>query len=178
MSLGQRDPAAMSDAQRAVYDAIAAGPRGSVPRPFLAMLDSPELASAIGALGETIRFRTELPDRLREIAICAAAAAFGSGYEWEYHERLAIESGLDRQERAAVLAGTGAGLAPGEAAVVRYVFAAVRERRASGPLLDAIVAAFGPRQAAEITAIAGYYPMLALFLAAAGMDDPLPETVQ
>jgi 4-carboxymuconolactone decarboxylase len=177
MLIGQWNLEAMTPGQRAVHDAIASGPRGSVPLPFLAMLDSPGLAQAIQTVGETIRYRTQMSDRLREIAICAAAAAFGSGYEWDYHDRLAIAAGLSPAERAAILDGTGASLPAEEAAIVAYVFAAVRERRADAGALDRLVTAHGREIATEITAICGYYPMLALFLSAGALDTPLPERV-
>ena len=177
MLIGEKDLAAMTADQRAVHDRIAAGPRGSVPSPFFAMLDSPGLADAIQAIGETIRYRTQMSDRLREIAICAAAAAFGSGYEWDYHDRLGIAAGLDRAERAGILDGTGSGLPPQEAAVVAYVFTAIRERRADQEILATIVEAHGREIATEITAICGYYPLLGLFLSAGALDTPLPREV-
>ena len=177
MLIGETKLVAMSPDQRAVHDRIAAGPRGSVPFPFFAMLDSPGLADAVQALGETIRYRTCMSDRLREIAICAAAAAFGSGYEWEYHDRLGVAAGLGPAERAGILDGTGSGLPPREAAVVAYVFTAIRERRADPDALTVIVEAHGREVATEITAICGYYPLLGLFLSAGGLDTPLPHEI-
>ncbi|MFV0333339.1 MAG: hypothetical protein ACK5JR_04630 [Tropicimonas sp.] len=175
MLIGTSPSGEMTPEQKAVHDAIASGPRGSVPLPFLAMLDSPVLCDAIQNVGEAIRYRTVMDDRLREIAICAAAAAWGSGYEWGQHDALAVKCGLSPAERAGVLDGSGAALAPAEAALVAYVFAAVRERRADQALLGRVAGAFGRNVATEVTAIAGYYPMLALFLSAGQLDSPLPD---
>lgn len=178
MLIGAADPATMTEAQRAVHDLIANGPRGGVPRPFLAMLDSPVLCEAIQGVGEAIRYRTSMTDRQREIAILAAAAAFGSGYEWGYHDALAIAAGMSPAERAGVLDGSGSSLGAGEAAMVRYIFAAVRERRADQALLAEVSERLGREIATEMTAIAGYYPLLALFLASGQLDEPLPEALQ
>lgn len=175
MLIGVRASEQMTAAQKAVYDRIASGPRGGVPYPFLAMLDSPVLCDVIQGVGETIRYKTEMIDRQREIAICAAASAFGSGYEWNYHDALMIRCGMTPNERGSVLDGSGAALAPAEAAIVKYVHVAIREHRADHDLLGVIAAAFGRTVAAEVTAIAGYYPMLALFLSAGALDMPLPE---
>lgn len=174
MQIGASPSGRMTEEQRAVHDTIANGPRGGVPLPFLAMLDSPALCDAIQNVGETIRYNTEMTDRLREIAICAAAAAFGSGYEWGYHDELAVKCGLNPAERQSVLDGSGAALAPAEAAIVAYVFVAVRERRIDQTLLATISSSLGRVVATEVTAIAGYYPLLALFLSAGQLDTPLP----
>ncbi|MFV0334160.1 MAG: carboxymuconolactone decarboxylase family protein [Tropicimonas sp.] len=176
MLIGAPPSGAMTPEQQAVHDTIASGPRGSVPVPFFAMLDSPVLCEAIQGVGEAIRYRTTMSDRLREIAICAAAAAYGSGYEWNYHDALAVNCGLSPAERASVLDGTGAALPPAEAAIVTYVFAAVRESRADQTMLATMATAFGRTAATEVTAIAGYYPLLALFLNAGQLDTPLPAT--
>lgn len=177
MQIGAARPEDMSQTQRAVHDAIARGPRGGVPLPFFAMLDSPALCQAIQSVGDTIRYRTTMSDRLREIAILAAAAAWGSGYEWDYHDALAIKAGLTQSERTAVLDGSGADLGAGEGALVRYIFTAIRERRADQALLAELASKLGREAATEATAIAGYYPLLALFLSAGELDTDLPESV-
>lgn len=177
MLIGKSDPTQMSPAQRQAYDIIASGPRGTVPSPFLAMLDAPALAEAIQGVGAAIRYYGVLPDRLREIAILAAAAAGGSGYEWAHHDRIAARLGLAPAERQAVLDGSGSGLAPVEALCVRYVHGAIRHRRADQTLLAGLVAALGREAATEITVIAGYYPLLALFLSAGDLDQPPPDRI-
>lgn len=177
MQIGAARAEDMTDAQRAVYDGIAGGPRGGVPLPFFAMLDSPALCNAIQLVGETIRYRTTMSDRLREIAILSVAAAVGSGYEWSYHDALAVKAGLTPVERASVLNGSGAGLQAGEGSLVRYTFTAIREHRADRRLLAELTATFGREAATEVTAIAGYYQLLALYLSAGDLDTPLPSTI-
>lgn len=165
----------MTAEQEAVYAAIAAGPRGGVPLPFLAMLDTPKLAGAIQSVGEAIRFSSKLDDRLREIAILAAAAAWGSGYEWAYHEDIARRLGMTAADLSAVRDGSGVGLIAVEAAIVRFVFTAIREHRAGRDDLRCLVELLDRERATEVVAIAGYYPLLALFLSAGELDTPLPE---
>src|SRR5690348_11883176 len=79
----------IGDEQRRVYEKILHGPRGSVPSPFLAMLDVPDLADAIQEVGARIRYSGNLSDADRELAILATAAAVGCGYEWHYHAPIA-----------------------------------------------------------------------------------------
>ena len=174
MLIGARDPAAMTPAQRAVHDAIAAGPRADVPWPFLAMLDAPHLADAIQAVGAAIRFSGALTPPLREVAILATAAAFGSGYEWDYHLAIARRLGIGEAVIAACAAGV-ADPAVGEdlAAVIGLCRAAVRERRIGEAVLARLVAATSREIASEVVAITGYYQMLALYLSAGGLDHPV-----
>src|SRR5258705_6410552 len=68
--LGESD---MTGAQRKVYRDIASGPRGGVRGPFNALLRSPELADRAQKLGEWVRFRSSLPERLKEFAILVTA---------------------------------------------------------------------------------------------------------
>lgn len=175
MLIGARDPQSMTAAQRQAYDAIASGPRKDVPLPFLAMLDVPELADAIQNVGARIRFSGGLDPRLREVAILATAAAFGSGYEWDYHEPIGRKLGLSAAEIATIRSGGRCGN-PAEDAIVAACFAAVRERRIPEGELLTLVGLIGRGPASEVVAIAGYYQMLALFLAAGGLDHPVPST--
>jgi 4-carboxymuconolactone decarboxylase len=174
MLIGTKDPEGMTAEQRRVYDAIASGPRRSVPAPFLGMLDAPALAEAIQAVGATIRFSGVAPDALREIAILATAGAFGSGYEWGHHEAIARPLGVPEAVIAATLSGETDKL-DDEAArlVIVLCRAAVLERRIRQGELGRLVALVGRAVASEIVAIAGYYPMLALFLSAAALDHAL-----
>lgn len=174
MLIGARDPAAMTPAQRAVYDAIAAGPRGDVPWPFLAMLDAPHLAEAIQAVGAAIRFSGALTAELREIAILATAAAFGSGYEWDYHIAIARRLGIGERAIAACASGTeDPAIGEAFAAVVALCRAAVRDRRIGEDVLARLVAATSREIASEVVAITGYYQMLALYLSAGALDHPV-----
>lgn len=175
MLIGAVDPERMTAEQRAVHDRIAAGPRGGVPRPFLAMLDNPGLADAVQGIGAALRFSGALPDDLREVAILAAAGAYGSGYEWDYHEPIARRAGVDDATIAACRSGDAAMLPDARAAaIVVFCHAAVRYNRADHRALALLGTTLGRAAATEVVAIAGYYPLLALFLAAADLDHPVP----
>lgn len=152
-----------------VYDTIAAGPRKDVPAPFLAMLDTPDLALAIQAVGSALRFSGVLPADLREIAILSTAAAFGSGYEWDYHVPIACAAGVPDAVIAAA-AGQGEPGAGAAGLVIGLCRRAVTTREIATADLDALAAATSRAAASEVVAIIGYYQMLALFLAAARFD--------
>ncbi|MYZ47287.1 hypothetical protein [Propylenella binzhouense] len=79
MLIGVATDEARNVEQKRVYHEISAGPRGEVPRPFLAMLDIPDITRSIQVIGAQLRFLDNLPADLREIAIPATAAALWIG---------------------------------------------------------------------------------------------------
>ena len=85
----------MSPAQRAVHDKIVSGPRGGIRGPFMAWLQSPELADRAQSLGELVRFGTSVPTRLKELGILMTARHWTAQFEWYAHEKLAREAGLE-----------------------------------------------------------------------------------
>ena len=62
-----------TDEQRKVAADIAAGPRGELRGPFIALLRSPGVAGPMQELGEYLRYRSPLDRRLAEMATLMAA---------------------------------------------------------------------------------------------------------
>jgi 4-carboxymuconolactone decarboxylase len=87
----------MTEAQKRVYDGIAAGPRGAVRGPFATLLRSPELAERVQKVGEYLRFNSSLPPRLNELAILINARSWESKYEWYAHRILSLKAGRTRK---------------------------------------------------------------------------------
>ena len=97
--------------QRALYDAITTGPRAQGPQhfaltdkdgnllgPFNALLLSPVLGTALQEVGASIRYRTSLTAREREIAILIVAAHWDSKFELNAHESIGLAVGLTETE--------------------------------------------------------------------------------
>jgi 4-carboxymuconolactone decarboxylase len=170
--------------QRALYDAIARGPRSAGPRlfaltdpagclegPFNAMLLSPALGGALQALGSAVRYRSALTDRAREIAILVVAWAWDSAFETYAHEAVARSVGLSATELAelAELAAVREGRwdefdEPSE----RLVAATTTALVARGDLTDQEFTAardgLGLPIVFELLTLVGYYATLALQL--------------
>lgn len=164
----------MTAAQREVAAEIAAGPRGEVRGPFIALLHHPELARRIQQLGEQLRWGSKLPPKLVELAVLITARKWSCQHEWWAHEKLARKADLDEKIIDALAQGREPqGLCADEAAV--YAFC--RDAHASGRVGDAAFAAvrerFGLDGALELLALCGYYSLMAMVLNTAGM--PLPD---
>ena len=87
-------PEEMNPEQKAVFDDIMSGPRGSLRGPFHAWLHSPQLADRAQKLGAFCRFSSTLPKRLSELAIIVIARHWCAQFEWYAHAPEAIEAGI------------------------------------------------------------------------------------
>lgn len=168
-------PDAMTADQRRVYDTVVAGPRGKVQGPLLAALYSPELADRWQQFGEVLRYRTSLPPKLNELAIIVTARCWNSQVEWLIHAEAALTAGLApgivediRQGRPPRDAD------PEERLIHDYVVELQRRKFVPSALHKAAVAKWGVRGTVELTALTGYYAMVAMTLNA--HDIPLPAS--
>ena len=146
-------PADLTDAQRALYDAITGGPRaagpqhfaltaddGSLRGPFDALLLSPAVGTALQEVGAAIRYRSELDDRARELAILLVAARWDSAFERESHEAIARAIGFTDVELEALRREDAGAFADEEGIIARTVVALL-----DGDLDDARVGCRGIR---------------------------------
>jgi 4-carboxymuconolactone decarboxylase len=166
------DPAALDDAQRATFDRIA-GSRGRVAGPFLALLHSPELAERTQQLGAFIRSGTTLDAASRELAILVTARAWSSQFEWSAHAPIAAEAGVAEDVIAAVAAGTNPDLLePTQAAVHDYALELSRTGVVSDSTYAVALERLDVVGLVELTALVGYYTLLAMTLNAHEIEPP------
>jgi len=180
-------PADLSPDARRLYDAITGGPRtssggiwmsadgtGRLEGPFNAMLACPSVGSSLQELGASIRYRTSLTDRERELAILATAAAEDCEFERVAHERHARTYGLtDDEIRAVQSSGSTGSLPPDEVIVLEVVRALTEHRDLSDHLFERAYRELGETKLVELIFLVGYYQTLALSLAA--LRVPLPR---
>jgi alkylhydroperoxidase family enzyme len=79
--------------KRPIYDASGQS-RGQVSDPFPVLLNSPEVASRIAALGHDLRYESTLQPMIRELAIMTVAHEFDCQYTWTSHEPLVRQAGV------------------------------------------------------------------------------------
>ena len=162
----------MTPAQREVAAEIAAGPRGEVRGPFIALIHNAELARRIQALGEYLRWKTRLPPRIVELAVLVTARRWSCQHEWFVHSELARKAGLPEDVISAIREGREPPLSGDDA----LIYAFCREAHATGKVGDAaferVVQRYGRDGALDLLALNGYYSMMAMVLNSAGL--PLP----
>ncbi len=167
----------MTPEQRKVHDAVASGPRGKVQGPLLVALHRPELADKWQQLGELLRYRTSLPPRLSEIAILVTAQRWRCQLEWYLHEGFALQAQVPRAVVDDIRAGRRPATANVEELAVYEYAAELHDRRAvSAQTYRGALDRWGVVGVVELTALVGYYTMVAMTLNA--HEFPLPVGVE
>jgi 4-carboxymuconolactone decarboxylase len=128
---------------------------------YVRMFNHPDVALAVGALGEQLRFRGVLPDDVRELVILRFASRRRFGYEWAHHQRPARLAGLDEATIAAITAGEVAAALPDSSrAVLEAVDAVVEQRSIPAGVQQRVVGAHGYRGVVEVVALCGLYGLM------------------
>jgi alkylhydroperoxidase family enzyme len=118
--------------------------------------------------------RTELPPRLRQIAILRTAGATDSSYLLAHHEPISRRVGLTESEIEAAKTGAGA-LGSLEAAVARFATQSSVEIKVDDKTFAPLRSALSDRQLAELSVVVGFYNFLARFLAALQVEIEPPR---
>ena len=168
------DEGPMDAAQQSVYDRIVAGPRGRVVGPLRAVLLVPELADRWQRFGEQLRYHTSLPGRISELAIVTVARRYNSQVEWAVHAQAALDAGINNDVLEAIRDCRPPGFA---SATDRDAYEYTRQLLVAGDvdiaLHEAVCTHWGETGAVELTALIGYYAMVAMMLNA--QDIPTPD---
>jgi 4-carboxymuconolactone decarboxylase len=173
--------ASMTDAQRRVYDAMMSGPRRSPPvGPLAAAMHRPELAEKWSDLGLVLRFNSSFEPRLREFVILLTGRFWDCQFEWFSHEAEARKAGLSERTIETLRHGGGTFAAADEQSIHDYTIELLRDHHAGDATYKRILDAYGTAGIVELTALIGYYAMVALTLNAheigvpEGATRPLP----
>jgi 4-carboxymuconolactone decarboxylase len=170
------DPKDMNADQRAVYDDIMSGARGSIQGPFNPWLRSPGLADPAQKLGEYCRFNTILGPRLTEIAILLTARHWKSQFEWYAHANLARDAGHTEQTIAAIKAGERPAFdSDKEGLVFDYTRELIADGRTSDETHARALDLLSEQGVVELVGVIGYYMLVSLTLNA--FHVPLPDGV-
>jgi len=164
----------MNGLQHEVYQEILAGPRDRLVGVLNAALHSPELARHWQELGAFLRFSTSVPPRLKELAILVTSRRWNSQVEWHVHAACARVAGLPESAIEAIRQARAPEFeSPADAAVYDYA----RELQGTGrvPLAvyQAVLDLLGTTGIVELTAIIGYYTLVAMTLNA--HEIPMPD---
>lgn len=163
----------MTADQKRVYDGIVKGVRGVPPQgPLLAALYRPELCEAWSRMGEVLRFHSTLPPRLREFTILMTARHWDSQFEWFAHEPFAREAGVSQDDIEAIRSGKGVFSKPDEQLVYDYGMSLLRRHKVDDDLYRRATEYFGAPVVVDLTALIGYYCMVALTLNAHEFGPP------
>ena len=164
----------MTPEQREVAAEIAAGPRGEVRGPYIALLHNAELARRMQALGEHLRWHSKLPPPLLELAVLFTARRWNCQHEWYMHEKLVRKAVL----APGIIDDIAAyrepqGMSADEALVYQACGQAHRTGRLEDGTFGALRDRYGLDGVLDLLALNGYYSAMAMVLNTAGL--PLPD---
>jgi 4-carboxymuconolactone decarboxylase len=161
--------------RRALYEAIAHGPRRTGPQlfaltdgdgalrgPFNAFLLSPVLGDALQRVGAAVRYRTALTDRTREMAILLVAAHHDSAFERAAHEPVGRAAGVGDAEIAALREGRPPAVDDPHERACLTVTRALLHGDVDDATWSACVPPLDEPTVFELTTLVGYYSTLAL----------------
>lgn len=169
------DESGMTSDQKKIYKQIVSGPRKRLVGPLRAALHNPSLADKWQQLGQVLRFEISLPAYLKELAIIVTARRWSSELEWVIHVNDAAQAGLNHSIINDIGECRSPDFGDDEAAARVYEFS--REVTLTGQVSDevyrSIAVRWGELGVVELTALVGYYSMVAMTLNAHRI--PLPE---
>jgi len=165
--------AAMDEAQRKAAEELIAGPRKGVIGPFIALLRSPDLLDRMGRVGEQLRFRNSMPQRLVELAILIASRHVDNAFEWVLHQPLAMKEGVSRQTIDAINSGKRPVSMPAdEAAVHDFARELLDTSFVSDESYSRVKSLHGERGVVDLTATIGYFVAVSYLMNVAGTPPP------
>ena len=157
--------------KRDLYDQIASQ-RGHVARPFSTLLNSPEVAARVAAVGEQLRYTSStVPPEVREIVTLTTARELDNQYVWTHHVASARELGVREQVIEVIRDGTPPrGLLPKEGVFVQFTRELLNDRSVLDSTFGAVEHLLGSQGTTDLVVTIGYYALLCYTIAALGVE--------
>lgn len=171
------NPATLSPADRALYDAMVAErkARGApFDGPYDALMNHPQLCKRVEELGYFLKFEGHLTQPIYQFTVLSAARVTGAAFEWKDHVAHARAAGVPDEVMATLQKDGLTGNYPSPFAVAAAVLnSALHWQSIPQAAQDAAIAAFGMRGLVELVVISGFYQMFAAVNQ--GFDVSLPK---
>lgn len=124
---------------------------------FLALANGPALTEGILAMASTLRKKTELSKKYRELAVLTVGLQTNAPYEFEHHANAALQAGVSREQLDALANYEQAEcFDEQERAVIRYAVEATLNCKVSDQAWAAL-AFLGERQRLELVVTTAWY---------------------
>jgi len=125
---------------------------------FRTLLHSPKAAGFLTSMGAELRFRSALPERLKEFAITVVAREWNSDIEWTAHAALAAKAGVSAASIEAIRTGKAPAALTGEEQVItRFVHQLLRDKNVTDEAYAAAHKLLGTRGMVDLTLTCSYY---------------------
>ena len=170
--------------QRAMAQPIIDGPRGALISPFVPLLRSPELMDHAQHMGEYLRYRSSIGQRLSELAICITARQWSQQVEWAIHAPIAEREGISPEALNDIAHGRRPlALKSDESLVYEFCAELHQNKGICDATWDAAKDAWGEQGVIDLIGVIGYYSFLSMVMNSArtavpsSLATPLPSLV-
>jgi 4-carboxymuconolactone decarboxylase len=170
-----------TDAQREASKAFLEDRKTPVFGPFVPLLRSPELMLQAMKMGDYLRYRNSLPQKINEFVILITAREWTQQLEWQIHHPIALKAGLSPAIADAIAQGKRpSGMDEAEEIAWEFSTQLHRDKKVDDKIWARAVAKFGDQGVIDMAGTNGYYTFLAMSMnAAQTAPDPskplLPE---
>jgi 4-carboxymuconolactone decarboxylase len=166
-------PDAYSEQQKKAAEEFLAARKVPVFGPFLPLMRSPEVMNQARAMGDYLRYRSSIGTTLSELVILVTAREWTQDYEWCVHYPIALKAGIRKDIADAIAAARRPeGMSDDEATVYDFSLELHRNKRVSDATYARAVKRFGEQGVIDLTAINGYYTLLAMTMNTTRMPIP------
>ena len=156
-------PDQLTPEQHAASEAFLAARKVPVFGPFVPLLRSPELMTSARSMGDYLRYRSALPQRISEFVILVTAREWTQDLEWKIHQPIALKVGVPPETVQAIAEGRRPGnMSDEEAAAWSFSTELHHNRSVSDATYAEALAKFGEKGVMDLAGINGYYTMLAM----------------
>jgi len=160
----------LNPAQRRVVDGILGRRGGRIPGPYKFSLHCPEITEVWHPLGEMLRLKSSFPLRLSELTIILAARCMDCDYVFNAHAPIALKDGLSQALVDALVRGERPGFDKADEEAIYDYFTELNAKHAvSEKTYARALGLFKAPGLVELTALFGYYTMIAMTLLAHDM---------
>lgn len=158
-------PERMSAEQKSAAAELAAGPRGGVRGPFIALLRSPQLMDRLQKVGEYLRYHSVLERRISEFAMLIVSRHLTQQFEWQVHYPLAIGAGLRKALADELAQGARPrGMSGDEEATYDFCAELLQHHGVSDTSYRHVLECLGEQGVVELAALVGYFITVSLVM--------------
>jgi 4-carboxymuconolactone decarboxylase len=155
----------MTDEQKRAAAEFAAGRNTPVFGPFVPMLRSPEVMLRAKAMGDYLRYKNSLPNKISEFAILITARYWSQQYEWAVHFPFAINAGLGSEMLKTIADGRfPKGLYESEQLCYEFCTELLNNKCVSDLTYSWAISKFGEKGVIDLVGVVGYYTFLAFVM--------------
>ncbi|HTE90685.1 MAG TPA: carboxymuconolactone decarboxylase family protein [Terriglobales bacterium] len=166
-------PEKYSDEQKKAAEEFQAARKVPVFGPFNPLLYSPQVMNQARAMGDYLRYNSAIGNTLSELVILITAREWNQDYEWHVHHAIALKVGIKPEIVDAIADGRRpTGMGEDEEIVYDFLSELHRNKRVSDRTFERAEKRHGQKGVVDLTAINGYYTLLAMEMNVARYEIP------